>query len=325
GIYTDIGIARTWETKKGNLADINLLLIKLLNDAGIKAQPILFSTRDNGLAVPNYPNKSQFNSVMAIVTINNNHFVLDATNKVIHYRLIPEEVVNTNGFIVEGENGRWKEIISGRNHYKVTAAVQGEIDAEGNMKGSCLVNCYDYARVQRCEEWNSNKQKFKEDHFLKPYPSVRVEELTINNAEADSMPLEQKVKFSSVLNSSGNYKYFSVNLFSDLDINHFVSETRSSDVDFGVHQDYNLFGNFTIPADYVFDGLPENIAMATADRGIIFNRTVNADGNLLNIRITVEFKRTFYPADSYPDFREFHKKMFDKLNEQVVIKKKTAP
>lgn len=325
GIYTDIGIARTWETKKGNLADINLLLIKLLNDAGIKAQPILFSTRDNGLAVPNYPNKSQFNSVMALVTINTNHFVLDATNKVIHYRLIPEEVVNTNGFIVEGENGRWKEIISGRNHYKVTAAVQGEIDAEGNMKGSCLVNCYDYARVQRCEEWNSNKQKFKEDYFLKPYPSVRVEELTINNAEADSMPLEQKVKFSSVLNSSGNYKYFSVNLFSDLDKNHFVSETRSSDVDFGIHQDYNLFGNFTIPADYVFDGLPENITMATADRGIIFNRTVNADGNLLNIRITVEFKRTFYPADSYPDFREFHKKMFDKLNEQVVIKKKTAP
>ena len=84
-------------------------------------------------------------------------------------------------------------------------------------------------------------------------------------------------------------------------------------------------GNFTIPADYVFDGLPENVSIATADRGIIFTRNVTAEGNLLNIRINVEFKRTFYPVTDYADFREFHKKMFDKLNEQVVIKKKANP
>jgi hypothetical protein len=53
-IYTDIGITKTWDFKKGNTADINLLLIKLLNDAGVKAAPILFSTRDNGLVSPLY-------------------------------------------------------------------------------------------------------------------------------------------------------------------------------------------------------------------------------------------------------------------------------
>lgn len=205
------------------------------------------------------------------------------------------------------------------------AAVQGEIDTDGNMKGNCLVNCYHYARVQRCEEYTKNQAKFKEDYFLSPYPSVKVEELTINNLEADSLPLEQKVKFSTALNSSGYYRYFTVNLFSDLDKNWFIAEERSSDVDFGFLQDYSLFGNFTIPADYVFDGLPESLSMVTEDKGIVFTRTVTAEGNLLNVRITVEFKRTFYPAGSYPDFREFHKKMFDKLNEQVVIKKKTTP
>lgn len=325
GIYADLGASKAWEIKTGNMADINLLLIKLLTEAGLKAAPILFSTRDNGLAVANYPNTQQFNSIMAFVPIADKYFVLDATNKTIHYKLTPELVVNTNGFIVEGENGRWKEILSGKYHYKVTAAVQGEIDADGNMKGNCLVNCYDYARAQRCEEMARNLQKFNEDYFFKPYPSLKVEEITINNASADSLPLEHKVKFSSTLNSSGDYRYFSTNLFSDLDKNYFIAENRSSDVDFGVHQDYNLFGNFTIPAGYVFDGLPENISLATPDRGIIFSRTASADGNLLNIRITVEYKRTFYPLDSYAEFREFHKKMFDKLNEQVVIKKKTTP
>lgn len=325
GIYTDAGINKAWETKTGNIADINLLLVRLLSDAGLNAVPILFSTRDNGLTVPNYPNSDQFNSVMAYVSLGNKYFVLDATNKFINYKMVPGQVVNTDGFIVEGESGKWKEILSGEYHYKVMAAVQGEIDADGNMKGNCLVNCYNYARVQRCEDYAENPVKFKEEYFLQPQPSVKIEELTVNNLDADSLPLEQKIKFSTQLNSSGNYRYFTVNLFSDLDKNNFLSEKRVSDVDFGFLQDYSLFGNFTIPVDYVFDGLPESIVLVTEDKGIVFSRTVSADANLLNIRITVEFKRPFYPAGNYPDFREFHKKMFDKLNEQVVIKKKTCP
>ncbi|MBL0183076.1 MAG: DUF3857 domain-containing protein [Chitinophagaceae bacterium] len=325
GIFTENGILKTWETKTGNMADLNLLLIRLLNGAGLKAVPIFFSTRENGLAITSYPDLEQFNSVMAYVPIGDKYFVLDATNKFINYKMVPAQVVNTNGFIVEGENGKWKEILSGKYHYKVMAAVQGEIDADGNMKGNCLVNCYNYARVQRCEDYKESEAKFKEEYFQRPYPSVKIEDITINNLDADSLPLEQKVKFNTILNSSGNYRYFTVNLFSDLDKNNFLSENRSSDVDFGFLQDYSIFGNFTIPVDYVFDGLPESIVMVTEDKGIVFSRTVSADANLLNIRITVEFKRTFYPAGGYPDFREFHKKMFDKLNEQVVIKKKTTP
>ena len=321
-VYTDKGIVKTWETKTGNVADINLLLINLLNEAGIKAIPILFSTRDHGLVTPNYPTINQFNTVMAYVAIKDKIFVLDATDKTISYKLIPEKVVNTSGFIVEGETGRWKNMLSGKSKYKVMAAVQGEIDEAGLMKGNGLVNCSDYARAQRAKEWNEDKQKFKDEYFIKPYPDLHIEEITINNADADSLPLEQKVKFSLQLNSSGEYRYFSVNLFSDLEKNLFVADTRVADVDFGVQQEYIIFGNYTIPPGYVFDGVPENIAMTTPNKDIVFNRVTNVEENLLNVRITVEFKNTFYTADYYPGFREFYKKLMDKLNEQVVIKKK---
>ena len=325
GIYTNNGISKTWETKTGNAADINLLLIKLLTDAGLKTVPVLFSSRDNGLAVSSFTSEFQFNTVMAYVIINDKNFVLDATDKFINYKLTPEKIVNTSGFMVEGESGRWKVILSGKYKYKVMAATQGEIDASGTMKGNTLINCNDYARVQRCERWAENKEKFKDELFIKPYPGLKIEEFVINNLDADSLPLEQKVKFSSVLNSSGDYRYFTVNLFSDLEKNYFIADDRISDIDFGVPQDYSIFGNYIIPPDYVFDGVPENIAMSTPDKGIILNRTMQVEGNLLNVRMTVEFKRSFYPAADYANFKEFHKKLFDKLNEQVVIKKKTLP
>ena len=96
-------------------------------------------------------------------------------------------------------------------------------------------------------------------------------------------------------------------------------------MDFGFLQDYIIFGNYTIPPDYVFDGLPENITITTPDNSVIFNRSMKAEANLLNVRMTVEFNRSFYPVASYTSFKEFYKKLFDKLNEQVVIKKKIAP
>jgi hypothetical protein len=144
----------------------------------------------------------------------------------------------------------------------------------------------------------------------------------VNNSDADSLQLEQKIKFSNQLNSSGGYRYFSLNLFSGLEKNPFIAEKRVSDIDFGITQEYILFGNYTIPPGFVFDGVPENIAMTTPANDIVFNRVINVEENLLNVRMTIEFKNTFYTADSYPEFREFYKKLMDKLNEQVVIKKK---
>jgi hypothetical protein len=321
-VYTDKGIVKAWETKTGNVADINLLLINLLNEADIAAVPVLFSTRDHGLTIPTYTSITQFNTVMAFVAIGDKTFVLDATDKLINYKLIPDKVANTTGFIVEGKTGRWKDMLSGKNHYKLMAAVQGEIDEAGNMKGTGLINCYDYARVQRVKQYADDKQKFKDDYFIKPYPGFVVEDITVNNSDADSLQLEQKIKFSNQLNNSGGYRYFSLNLFSGLEKNPFIAEKRVSDIDFGITQEYILFGNYTIPPGFVFDGVPENIAMTTPANDIVFNRVINVEENLLNVRMTIEFKNTFYTADSYPEFREFYKKLMDKLNEQVVIKKK---
>lgn len=321
--YTDNGIVKAWDSKTGNSADINLLLVRLLTDAGLKAYPILLSTRENGLVNTYYPSAEQFDVVMAVVVINSKNIVLDAADKISNYRLTPEKIVNTNGFMLEGVNGHWITVSDLTHKYKVMAATQATISADGEMKGECFVNCKDYARRQRIEEWKKDKEKFKTDHFMLHGTGVIIDDLVINNADADSLQLEQKVKFSSKLNSSGNYSYFNINVFSDLDNNPFVADERVTDVDFGVLQDYTIFGNYTIPDGYTFDALPQNMSMIMPDTSIVFTRTMQADNNMLNVRISVEFQRTFYAAADYPEFKEFYKKLFAALNEQIVIKKKS--
>ena len=43
-LYSSDGIVNAWQNKAGNIADINIILINVLNKAGIKAKPILLST-----------------------------------------------------------------------------------------------------------------------------------------------------------------------------------------------------------------------------------------------------------------------------------------
>jgi Domain of Unknown Function with PDB structure (DUF3857) len=321
-LYTYKGIVKTWEAKTGNGTDINLLLVKILSDAGLKAAPILFSTRDNGLVNTFYPIIKQFNAVMAYVAIGKKYFILDATDETGNCNLLPESVIGTKGFIVDGEEGVWKDITENNFKYRVSTAIDAQIDTAGVMKGNCYITSYDYARKERSHYLLQPAQNIKASYITGPGPAVKIEKIALNNIEADSLPLEQDIRFSNALNSSGNYLYFSMNLFSGFDKNPFTAEERIADIDFTYCREYTLFGNYTLPQNYMFAEVPQDMYMIMPDTSIIFIRSVRAEENLLNVKVSLEFKKPVYAAEDYPLFKEFYKKLFDKLNEQVVIKKK---
>ena len=324
-IFTDEGIVKAWKNKSGNNADINLLLVTLLKQAGIQAYPVLLSTRDNGLVNTFYPFFNQFNTVMAYAEAGDKIFVLDASDKISGFTLTPESIVNTRGFVVQGEKGKWIDVSDLNSKYRIMTAIHGSIDENGILKGDGTVNCDGYARTRRCKSWKKDKDKFREEFFVKPYNAVKVEDLVVNNADNDSLSLEQKVTFTYLLSNSGDYRNFSVNLFTGLDKNPFIADERKADVDFGILQEYMIFGNYSIPDGYSFDALPDNISMIMPDTSIVFRRFLQIEDNMLNVRISVIFKRTYFQAADYPDFAAFYKKMLGKLNEPVVIKKKKAP
>ncbi len=316
------GVKKAFENKTGSTADINLILLNLLRQANVKAYPILFSTRKNGLVNTMYPIINQFNTVMAYVPVGEKYYILDATDKISGYKLIPGEVVNSNGFLMQGEAGRWIEVLENKTKFKIFTAIRSEIDMNGKMLGEATVNCSGYAKRDRCKSWLKDREGFKKDFFSHPDISLNIEDIIVNNIYTDSLPLEQKVKFSSALNSSGDYFYFTLNLFSGLEKTPFVDDKRLADIEYGYLQEYIILGSYSIPEGYLFDALPENISLQMLDKSIVFTRHISAEGNLLNVRLTVDYKNSYYPVADYPEFKEFHKKLYAALIEQVVIKKK---
>jgi hypothetical protein len=324
------GVKTAWDEKKGSSGEINLILVNLLKDAGLKAYPILVSTRENGRLVTANPDISQFNKVMAYVTINDKTYILDGTDQYTPSHMIPYEVMYSEGMVIskldfnkplaEQEWG-WATIWDDKQRYRQNVALQGKLQPDGSMKGEAVVNSMGYAKINRLQYLKDGKEKFTEKYFIKPFQSINIEDVQINNADKDSMPLEQKIKFSVPVSSSGDYQYFGLNMFTGLETNPFVADTRYSDIMFGYDQNYTVYGNFTLPEGYAFEELPKNMRMIMPDTSIEFSRMMQADGNILNVRMTLEFKRPYYLTDEYDEFKEFYKKLFATLNEQIVVKK----
>ena len=334
GIWALDGVKAAWKDKKGTAGEINLILVNLLKDAGLNAKPMLVSSHDNGLVNTTDagsfgdPGYNQFDKVLARVGIGNDVYVLDATAKETPVDLIPYDVVATEGLViskVETFEWGWESLWKDNLQYKNMILLQGEIDKNGKLVGEASINSYDYARLERMPAVRKGKKDFTDKYLSSNNPGITIDSITLENVDDDSLPLIQRVYFNQQLSSSGDYQYFSTNLFTGLEKNLFVADERISDVFFGVLQNHTLIANIAIPDGFVFEELPKNVKMIMPDTSIVITRIAQADAERLSMRIVLEFKKPFYTAQEYIDFKEFYKKLFDMLNEQFVIKKKANP
>ncbi|MEP7142499.1 MAG: DUF3857 domain-containing protein [Ferruginibacter sp.] len=325
GIWAMDGVKSAWKDKKGTSGEINLILVNLLKDADLVVHPVLVSTRENGRVNTGIAGYEQFNKVMAFVEIDKHIYVMDATNKYTPANLIPYDVLYSEGLVIEklstSEWG-WRMLWNADKFYKNTAILMADINEKGLIKGTASIASSEYSRLERIQALKKGKQKFIETYFDSKNTGLTVDSLTVENEEIDSLPLNQHISFTGKTSSSGDYHYFSTNLFAGLEKNPFIADNRFSDVFFGSNQKYTILGTFTIPPGYGYDELPKNTKMIMPDTSIIFSRIMKVEENELSVRITLEVKKPFYSVDDYPYFQEFYKKLFEMINEQIVFKKK---
>jgi hypothetical protein len=320
-IYTD-GVKNAWSKRKGTTADINLILVNLLKDAKIDAYPLLVSTREHGKVLETYPFLQQFNKVIAIAIIDETPFILNAADKYNPARLIPYDVMGTEAYVVDNEKSGFVTLWDSRQTKKNYVSFQSAINEKGEMAGQATISSFDYSKNPRVKNFKESKEKYISQYFTSAHPSVNIKDLEIKNIDDDTLPLEQKVKFSIPVSSSGDYNFFTLNMFSELENNPFVSDTRQTDVDYGYNQNYIIVGDVDIPQGYEFEQPPKNITMIMPDTSIIFRRLNQVKNSKISFRITLEFRRPVYAADEYPALKDFYKRVFTLLNEQIVFRKK---
>lgn len=316
------GVKSAWKDKKGTSGEINLILINLLKDAGLTVHPLLVSTRENGIINTGMAGYDQFDKVLAHVTIGKKIYTLDATEKTTPSSLIPLDVMASEGLLIakpDSYEWGWRTIWDDEHAFTRNVMLNAEVDVDGNLQGYAKVTATDYERCKLLPDGKKSIGSLKDQ--LTSTASLRIDSVGLENAETDSLPLIEHIKFTSNGNSSGEYKYFGLNLFTGLEKNPFVVEERTSDVFYGANQKYNINATIFIPDGYTMDALPKSLRMRMPDSSILFTRQASFSSGILNVNYKLEFRTPLFGSDVYPDFREFYKKLFDLLNEKFVFKK----
>lgn len=322
--YTTDGIKTAWEKKTGNATEINLALCHLLKQAGVKAYPMIVSTRSHGKVNPGYPFIYQFNRAVTYIPVDSNRrYVLDASNKYNAYNEIPSNLLNSYGLCISKEDKTY-DIVSLQNPNLVTQNifVQAQITPKGQVDGTAQISCSSYNRFSAIQSYKTDGEKKYIDYLRGNNNNITISGLKMQNMEVDTLPLTQQMDIKTDLTGSDdNYIYLSPNLFATLNSNPFLSENRYSDIDFGYKKMYTISGLFKMPEGFKVDAMPKNISMTMPDKSITFRRTIaSQEGNLV-VRYVITYNQSVYSKDNYPEMHEFHKKMQEMLNEQIVLKK----
>ncbi|MGZ3834169.1 MAG: hypothetical protein ACXVB0_11645, partial [Mucilaginibacter sp.] len=327
GVYRSItndGTSRAWDKKLGNSTEINLIINHLLNKSGVTAYPILLSTHANGKVDPGYPSIYQFNTSATFVRIDSaNYYVLDATGKYGSYKDIPANLLNSFGLVIDKRNKKFElPFIEKAKPVRKVISIAADIKPNGKMEGTAQMSSFSYFRASSVEAYKTDGERKYTDNLTNNDNTFKITSLKFENMEVDTLPLVQNIEFNMDLTGSDEtYIYFKPSLFTANGVNPFLSENRVTDVDYGYRQNLLINGSFKIPAGYKSDALPKSASMTMPDQSITFRRIVGEQDGTIVVRYLLDFKQSIFLKETYPDLYDFYKKMYEMLNEQIVLKK----
>lgn len=323
GITAEPGLKALYSKKNGNSASVNLALVNLLKEAKLDAWPMIVSERKHGKINTKTPFLQQFNNTYAAVFIGGREYYLNATDPLTPPHLIPQNILNTTGLIVKRLTGILKEIQEENYRYNDNIYVTSVLDESGGLNGKVQLVSKDYARADRLSDYTDNIEKYIEN-LEQGAVNLDIDSLELLNKDTDTLPLEEKFSFKTGLQNTGDYSFLNLNMFTGFISNPFLTTERFSNINFGYKRRILLNNVVYLPPNFTVHALPKNLRLVNSDGTVSFNREIlhTPGSEQLLARIKIEFNKSLYSVDEYPDVKEFFKKMVDLLNEQVVLKKK---
>lgn len=328
GLFSDAGIRKAWEQHAGNAADVNLLLITLLRDAGLNAHPVILSTREHGRVDTSFPMLSRFNYVVAAVQLTDSTQLLaDATDEFAPFGMLPAACLNSQaqGRLIQDEtHGRWVNLDSPFRHVSYRSA-KLTLDERGTISGTVRDEQGGYLALRQRADLRQQGEKKYVENLLKRQDSWKIDKFSFQNATALNKPLmlDLDLRVPGEAEQPLGTIYLSVLQTLNEATNPFRLQDRRFPVDFGARREETSMVTLTLPAGYTVEEMPKNAVVDLPNGGGRFLFSVTPVGNNLQIVSRMTLNRSMYLAEEYASLREFYERMLAKQAEKIVLKRKS--
>ncbi len=321
GYSCNDGVKTAYKNKTGNVAEINLMLTAMLRYAGVDANPVLVSTRANGIAF--FPNRNAYDYVISAVEIENNLILLDATEKFSTPNILPLRDLNWFGRLIR-KNGSSAEVnLIPNNISKEVTNMSVVLSADGSVTGKLRRQVSDHAALSFRQDYTGVTGDSYLEKLENRQDNIEISEYKRENDTDLLKPIVETYAFKDTkdIEIIGEKMYITPLLFLNVSENPFKQEKREYPIDFGypMQDKYNLA--IEIPEGYIVESMPAAINLVTGENIGAFKYIIGNTGNKIQIQIVNDINVPIVQADYYDVLKEFFQKMIDKQNEKIVLKK----
>lgn len=320
GKYTDASLRKAYKEGAGNVAVINLLLTSMLREAGFDANPVLTSTRANG--IPILPTSNGFNYVISSITTPNGVLLLDATNEYSTVNVLPFRVMNWSGRLIKKDGTSSEVPLIPKRHRLEDNFVSVKLSDDGSIEGMVRTKYTGYNALS----YRSRNNPVKEEDVISKLEenySVEIDNFKVTNDKNIVKPIARVFKFSSedhVEEISGKL-YVNPLLFFTMKTNPFKVEERKYPIDFGIPWKDKNTVTIEIPEGYTVESVPTVAAIGLPDGLGLFKFQVKQAGNKIKVISLLQFNQGVIIPKYYAQLKEFFKQVVEKQTEKIVLVK----
>jgi len=321
GYYADLGVSKAYKEGAGNVADINLILVAMLRYAGLEANPVLVSTRSNG--IPIIATKSGFNYVIAVVEFPTGKMLLDASSAYATANILPENILNWQGRVLrEDDTSSWVSLMPQQNAKQLNF-LNATINEDLTINGKVREQLTNHFALAHREAYNSESEEEHIRAIEEGKGDIEVSNVTVKAENELTKPIliSYEYNLQNGIEEIADKLYFSSILFFAPEENPFKQETREHPIDFTYPISEKYVVNIRIPEGYQVESLPENEKMQFNINDGVFTYLINHKDNLLQITTNLDINKTIILPKDYLEFKRFFDLVFKKQTEQIVLKK----
>jgi hypothetical protein len=321
--YVRTNLRDVFKKNSGDVGELNLLLIAMLQKRSIVADPVLLSTREYGFNLSNYPVLDRLNYVITRVRIGANIYYLDPAHAQLGFGCLAGDCYNGHARIISkidsGSVYFWADSLK----EKKTTMVLISNSTNGVLEGSFQ------STLGSQESYNTRRtvSQIGEKAYFKSMQTAYGEDLEMEDPSIDSLkkpedPVKINYNFKYKQASGSSLIYFNPLFAEAFRENPFKAAERKYPVEMPYAMDFNYIFNMEIPEGYLVDELPKSAKVVYNGEEGAFEYIIAKEADQIQLRCRLRLNKAYFTPEDYSTLRDFFTFVVKKENESIVLKKK---
>lgn len=317
------GIRSALDNHSGNAAEVNLSLAAALKSAGLNAEAVLLSTRENGFVNKLYPETSSFNYVIAKLDIGDKSYLLDATDPMLSFGMLPMRCLNDQGRVMSLDKPSYWIDMTSPEKQTSTVMLDLTLQPDGKLKGTMIHYSMGYEAYEKRKEIKKFNSVDEYVENLAEHSRFKILSSAVANVDSLDQPVSERYEIEVKEYDHMDRDHFKFNpyVMDRLEVNPFKLQDRTYPVDWGMPSVTRFTLVMHLPEKFEVETPPKDVSVGLPNNGGDFITSFLTDSNSFTFSRVMELKKPIYSPEEYPYLKEFMNKIILTEREDMMLKK----